>query len=155
MDDREREEQEERERIEQEEAERERELEARREAEEELERECQRRLEAQEENMHHIKDIQEEIGHLNKSLNSCISIAVESIANAGFKKNCQYMTANNKQAYLKSSMAVDNAIDKTKENIERLSEEKVQVTERKQVIENQIVEHREQVEQRIERLSET
>lgn len=145
----------ERDRIEQEEAERERELEAQREAEEDLEREYQRRLDATEENMNCIKGIQEEIGHLNKSINSCINVAVESIANAGFKTSCQYMSVNNKQAYLKSSLTVDNAIDKTKENIARLSEEKEQITERKQVIENQIVEHREQVEQRIERLSET
>jgi len=152
MDDKEREE---RERIEQEEAERERELQEQRDAEENLEREYQRRLDAQEENMNYIKGIQEEIGHLNKSLNSCINIAVESIANAGFKKNCQYLAVSNNQAYLKSNLTVENAIDTTKNNIETLSNEKAQVTERKQVIENQIIEHREQVEQRIERLSET
>ena len=152
MDDKEREE---RERIEQEEAERERELQEQREAEENLERECEARLAAQEENLQYIKGIQEEVGHLNKSLTSCINAAVESIANSGFQKNCQYLVASNRQAYLRSSQSVSTAIDTTKDKIERLSEEKEQITERKQVIENQIIEHREQVEQRIERLSET
>ncbi len=155
MDDREKELRE-RERQEEEDRKREQRLQEERESAERLEAEYQRRLEAEELNMAAIKNIQEEVGHLNKSLNACINIAAQSIANAAVRKRCATMHNDNYNYYLRANQTVDTAIDITKDKIERLSEEKDEVTEQRIKTERQIIEIQEEIKERqnLERLAE-
>jgi len=102
------------------------EREERREEEERYEKLIRR----EEDNLSKMRDVQEEVNSLNKSLLACINIASDSIVNVALKKRYENMRQNNFNSYVKANRTVDNAIEVSKRNIARLQDEKLDAEER-------------------------
>lgn len=119
------------------EEEQQREYEKKREEEREEERrryeeEINRQLEAEERRLRNMRRMQEEISNLNHSLSNCIAAVSSSIMSAGLHRKYIRMMENNHNTYVRSNQSVDSAIEESRSNIARLSEEKVIIEEKKQ-----------------------
>lgn len=87
-------------------------------------------IKREEDNLSKMRDVQEEVNSLNKSLLACINIASDSIVNVALKKRYENMRQNNFNSYTKANRTVDNAIEVSKRNIARLQDEKIEAEER-------------------------
>ena len=76
-----------------------------------------------------MEKLQQELTTLHNSLNACIDIVSTSIVSKGLNEHFDRMKSDNRSEYLKAFQEVDSQIDESKNNINRLNEEKNDIIE--------------------------
>ncbi len=80
----------------------------------------------------HLKDmekLQQEMTTLHNSLNACIDIVSSSIYSKGVNEQLDRMKSDNHSEYMKAVQEVDSRIDESRDNINRLNEERKSLLE--------------------------
>ncbi len=76
-----------------------------------------------------MEKLQQELTNLNTSLNACIDIVSTSIARKGLSERFDHMKSDNQSEYLKAYQEMDNQIDESRGNINRLNNVKKDLLE--------------------------